>query len=354
MKRKIRILNNNLNSSLYTILLKINFKLELKEVISIAKLDNLLAILWMLSSDKKVTAKQISDKLEMNIRTVYRYMDTLSKSGVPIISDTGHNGGYTLLSDFIEAPLFFNSEEKTSICHAANFAEEAGYYGGDSLNSAITKLRNYSNLEQAIEVEKRVSSLEVIKRDNAYPIDSYLEALECCIADRNSIIISYRKNSKATSNDRQVKPYRIIYWKNKWYLVAFCQLRDDIRTFRVDRIESLTVTDETFEQKEDFSAESFFMGNLLPIMENEEETMRLVIKGDVSALDDVCHHWFLGHYLTERTFNQVEFQLEEDMMHKYIPQILLSYGKGIQVVEPLSLKEEMIKNLSDLIEFYQK
>ena len=44
-----------------------------------AKLDNVLAILWMLSSDKKVTAKQISDKLEMNIRTVYRYMDTLSK-----------------------------------------------------------------------------------------------------------------------------------------------------------------------------------------------------------------------------------------------------------------------------------
>lgn len=63
----------------------------------------------------------------------------------------------------------------------------------------------------------------------------------------------------------------------------------------MDRIESLTVTDEMFEQKEDSSAESFFMGNLLPIMENEGETMRLVIKGDVSALDDVCHHCYLGH-----------------------------------------------------------
>ncbi|WP_410533150.1 hypothetical protein [Staphylococcus aureus] len=50
-----------------------------------------------------------------------------------------------------------------------------------------------------------------------------------------------------------------------------------------------------FEQKEDSSAESFFMGNLLPIMENEGETMSLVIKGDVSALDDVCHHCYLGH-----------------------------------------------------------
>lgn len=71
-----------------------------------AKTDNLLAILWMLSSGEKITAKQISERLEINIRTVYRYIDTLSMSGVPIISDAGHNGGYTLLNNFIEAPLF--------------------------------------------------------------------------------------------------------------------------------------------------------------------------------------------------------------------------------------------------------
>lgn len=71
-----------------------------------AKIDNVLAILWMLSSGEKVTAKQISEKLEMNIRTVYGYMDTLSISGVPIISDAGHNGGYSLLNKFFEAPLF--------------------------------------------------------------------------------------------------------------------------------------------------------------------------------------------------------------------------------------------------------
>lgn len=90
-------------------------------------LDNILRILWMLSSDKRVTTNQISDKLEMDIRIVYRYMDTLSKSGVPIISDTGQNGGYTLLNDFYEAPLFFDFEEKKSLIHTADFAEEAGY-----------------------------------------------------------------------------------------------------------------------------------------------------------------------------------------------------------------------------------
>ena len=79
------------------------------------KIDNMLAILWMLRSGKKITAKQISEKLEMNIRTVYRYIDTISTSGVPIISEPGHNGGYSLLNNFIEAPLFFDFEEQTSL-----------------------------------------------------------------------------------------------------------------------------------------------------------------------------------------------------------------------------------------------
>ena len=319
-----------------------------------AKLDNILAILWMLSSDKKITAKQISNKLEMNVRTVYRYMDTLSKSGVPIISDTGHNGGYTLLNDFIEAPLFFNSEEKVSLGHAANFAEEAGYYGGKFLNSAITKLRNCSNLEQVIEIEKHMSSLEVINQNNTDTINSHLKTLERCVVDRISIIISYRKNGDNISKDRQVNPYRIIYWKNKWYLIAFCHLRNDVRTFRVDRIVSFTLTDETFDQLDGFTVENYFANNLLPIMEDDGTTTNLIISGDVSTLDDVCNHWFLGHYLKERTFNQAEFQIEVDIMHKYIPQILLPYGKGIKVLKPLSLKEEMIKHLSELIEFYQK
>lgn len=77
-----------------------------------AKIDNMMSILWMLSSDKKVTAKEISEKLEINIRTVYRYMDTLCASGVPIIADAGHNGGYTLLNNFVEAPLFFILKSK--------------------------------------------------------------------------------------------------------------------------------------------------------------------------------------------------------------------------------------------------
>ena len=239
------------------------------------KIDNMLAILWMLRSGEKITAKQISEKLEMNIRTVYRYIDTISTSGVPIISEPGHNGGYSLLNNFIEAPLFFDFEEQTSLFHAAVFAEEAGYYGGEALNRAISKLSNYSNQEQETKINQHVTSLEVISRLSSLSMEPFLKELEQAVADGYSVKILYHKSGEKQLNDRLVDPYRIIYWNNKWYVIGFCHLRNDIRSFRVDRMESLMLTENKFNRPENFSARDFFMKSLLPTIEDKEEGLLL-------------------------------------------------------------------------------
>ena len=317
------------------------------------KIDNMLAIIWMLRSGEKITAKQISEKLEMNIRTVYRYIDTISTSGVPIISEPGHNGGYTLLNNFIEAPLFFDFEEQTSLFHAAVFAEEAGYYGGEALNRAISKLSKYSNQEQETKINQHLTSLEVISRLSSLSMESFLKELEQALADGYSVKILYHKSGEKQLNYRLVDPYRIIYWNNKWYVIGFCHLRNDIRSFRVDRIESLMVTENKFNRPENFSARDFFMKNLLPTIEDKEGITSLVVNGNESTLNDVCQHWFLGHYLHERNSNQAVFLLEKDIVHTYIPYLLLPYGKSIQIIEPMSLKKRLVEVLSELIQFHQ-
>jgi predicted DNA-binding transcriptional regulator YafY len=93
------------------------------ECIPVAKNDHMLAILWMLSSGSKITAKQIAEKLEINIRTVYRYINSLCASGVPIIADSGQNGGYWLMDHFIQTPLVFDLEEQKALLHATVFAK---------------------------------------------------------------------------------------------------------------------------------------------------------------------------------------------------------------------------------------
>lgn len=317
------------------------------------KIDNMLAILWMLRSGEKVTAQQISEKLELNIRTVYRYIDTISTSGVPIISEPGHNGGYSLMTSFIEAPLFFDSEEQTSLVHAAVFAAEAGYYGGKALDRAISKLSNHSNREQETKVNQHLTSLEVISRAGSLPMEPFLKGVERAVADGYSVNIQYQKSGEKQLDDRLVDPYRILYWNNKWYVIGFCHLRNDLRSFRVDRIESLRLTENKFDRPENFSARDFFIKNLLPTLEDKEGLSSLVISGDQGVLADICQHWFLGHYLQDRTSNQAIFLLEQDVLHTYVPYLLLPYNQSIRVVEPASLKKRLIEVLSELIKFHE-
>lgn len=76
--------------------MSLNLRKE-KRGISMAKWDNMLSMLWMLRSGRKLTAAQIADSLEISVRTVYRYIDALCASGVPVIAESGHDGGIRIM-----------------------------------------------------------------------------------------------------------------------------------------------------------------------------------------------------------------------------------------------------------------
>ncbi|UDN59002.1 helix-turn-helix transcriptional regulator [Clostridioides sp. ES-S-0010-02] len=318
-----------------------------------AKIDNMMSILWMLNSEKKVTAKQISEKLEINIRTVYRYIDALSASGVPIISDTGHNGGYTLLNNFIKAPLFFDTEEQTALLHAAIFAKEEGCFLDDTLDKATSKLKMYSNQKQEEILTKHLIGFEVIKPTGKISIESVLKKLKNSIVNELSVEINYRTACEEKSKCRIINPYGIVRWNNNWYIVAFCQMRNEIRSFRVDRIGSVIETSNTFSRPKEFSASEFFIKGIMDETKDEDNLITLVIEGRINALDNLCQHWLLGYYLKERTPNKVIFKLQEDIIFTYIPNILIPYRKSIQIIEPLSFRDKMVENLLELISHYQ-
>ncbi|WP_018590564.1 helix-turn-helix transcriptional regulator [Terrisporobacter glycolicus] len=294
-----------------------------------AKIDNMMSILWMLSSDKRVTAKEISEKLEINIRTVYRYMDTLCASGVPIISDAGHNGGYTLLNNFVEAPLFFHTKEQTALLHAAMFAKEAGYFLNEELDKATSKIKMYSNQEQEKVLNQHLAGFEVIKPIAKSSVELLLKKLEHNIVNKLSVEIKYRTGSEEKVKERLIDPYGIVYWNNNWYLVAFCHFRNEIRNFRVDRIISTIGTENTFNFPESFSPSKFFMKTLLEYKEDTQDLKLLIIRGKANALDNLCQNWFLAHHIKERNSNEVIFLLQEEVIYKYVPDLLIPYGKSI-------------------------
>ncbi|TCP29986.1 putative DNA-binding transcriptional regulator YafY [Scopulibacillus darangshiensis] len=318
-----------------------------------AKADNMLSILWLLKTGKRITAKQLAEVLEINIRTVYRYIDSLCASGVPIIADSGHNGGYSLLSTFNDTPLIFDLDEQKALLHAAKFAQEAGYPFGEALDQAVSKLKRYTNEDQLNKIDRHLAGFDVINPPADSSIGTFLQVLEVAVADGRTLSITYKKGHEAPPTTRSIDPYGLVYWKGKWYIIAYCQLRSDIRSFRVDRIQAVTRTDATFERPKAFSARDFFLSRLLPDLERKEHLISIHIQGKENAINDLCKHWMIGHAVVGRSANNLHFMAEKKMTLSYLPYTLMSYGKSIKVLEPKILKEKIAAVLSDLLNHYK-
>jgi len=149
-------------------------------------------------------------------------------------------------------------EEQKALLHAAVFAKEAKYPFSEALSRATEKLKLYSNQEQESILNRHLVGFEVINRDIAYAVKVVLEELEQSVANEYSVEIEYRSKNEEQSRPRVIDPYGIIYWNNKWYTIGFCHLRDEIRSFRVERIVQIKQTKMMFERPEAFSAKGFF------------------------------------------------------------------------------------------------
>lgn len=318
-----------------------------------AKADNMLSVLWMLKSSRRRTAKELAEALEMNIRTVYRYIDALCASGVPIISDSGHNGGYSLLQSFTDAPLIFDLHEQKALIHAALFAQEAGYPFGDDLNRAVSKLKMYTNEEQLDDINRHLKGFEVISPPSNAPLITFLQQLEQSVADGVTLCMEYAKGYENTAETRFLNPYGLVYWKGKWYIIGHCHLRDAIRSFRVDRIQALSRTDRSFERPAEFSAKSYFLNNLVGEKSDNELLTCIRLQGKPQAIQDLGHHWLFGQAVVERSTANLTLMLDAHAIRNIVPYMLISFGKSIQVLEPSSLKDRMAEIAQDLVDYYR-
>jgi len=316
-----------------------------------SKADNLLSILWMLRSGKPMTARQLADALEISERTVYRYIDALCASGVPVLAEPGHGGGYRLPESFGQVPLIFDRDEQKALLHAAAFAREAGYPHGDALERAVAKLRRFAGEDAR---RRHVDGFDVILSSAGASGEQtpLIRELEAAVAESRTLRVVYRKPSAAEPQARHLDPYGLVYWKNRWYVVGWCHLRGEIRSFRADRMTEAVRTERTFTRPEGFSARVFFLKSILPDPD-DGRSVTVRIRGREEALADLCGHWFFAHVLAERSANEAWFRLDETAIRTYAPFFLLPYGKSIRVLEPALLRQRLADIAAELAEHHR-
>jgi predicted DNA-binding transcriptional regulator YafY len=219
----------------------------------------LFSIIFLLQRRGTLKACELAEELGVSERTVHRYMGMLDEMGIPIYSERGPYGGFSLVRGYKLPPLVFTPEEATVLYLGAELVQDiwgASYY--DAAVAARAKLDNVLPEALLQEVKRAQRGLLVtgwLRRDYG-PWAPMLDDLRRSVARRRRVRLVYQSFHQRVT-ERMVDPYALALQWGHWYLAGHCHLRGGLRTFRVDRIQTLELTAEAFELPSDFSAREY-------------------------------------------------------------------------------------------------
>jgi len=204
--------------------------------------DRLFRIVQLLRSGRLQTARNLAEKLQVSHRTIYRDVQDLQLSGVPITGEAGV--GYTLRRDFDIPPLMFDREEIAALVLGARMVQA---WGGMQLTEAANRAIRKIEAVLPTDLRERIDDVLLYApgiRVSA-EVRSRLDALHIAAQERRIVLIAYAREDGEHSV-RRVHPLALYFWGGAWTLAAWCELRDDFRSFRVDRMEHLDSLSEKF------------------------------------------------------------------------------------------------------------
>ncbi|MCU7920506.1 MAG: YafY family transcriptional regulator [Candidatus Thiodiazotropha sp. (ex Epidulcina cf. delphinae)] len=197
--------------------------------------DRLFRITQELDTERYVTAQTLAALLEVSQRTIYRDIDDLSASGVPIEAVTGT--GYRLCQGFRLPPLMFEDEELTALLLGMRMVQSWSDRGHAAAASrALRKVK--AVLPERLRPVLDREALLVPDFHVPDQIREYVALLRKAITEQRKVRIAYRREDGAPS-ERVLWPLGLFYWGQKWTLGAWCELRGSFRHFRLDRIDTL-------------------------------------------------------------------------------------------------------------------
>lgn len=216
--------------------------------------DRLFQIVQQLQGRRLMTARQLAERLEVSERTIYRDVQDLVLSGVPIEGAAGV--GYVLRGGFHLPPLMFTPEEMEALIVGARML---GAWGGRKLSAAAEEalLKIEHVLPPRMKRELKKPRMFAPGFNGVQQYGKSLDTVREAINARNIIDIHYHRLDGVYS-ERRIWPLGLVFWGNVWTLAAWCELRNDYRTFRVDRIKQLKVIPETFSETHEISLQTLF------------------------------------------------------------------------------------------------
>ena len=294
--------------------------------------NRLFRILYYILEKGKVTANELADKFEVSVRTIYRDIDSISSAGIPIYALQGKGGGIEIAEDFVLSKSLLSENEKQQIMSALQGLDNTTIQRENELLtklSALFKMKNTSWIE-----------VDFNNWQNNKLYEKAFNDIKSAILSKNIISFTYfSSNEKETS--RSVKPVRLIFKSQDWYLYALCLLRNDFRYFKLSRIKNLEIHEEKFED----SFDDVIFKKEMP----HENTVHIKVKFDRKVAFRVYDE--INGEITEDNDGNLysEIEIPNDYnLYNYI----FSFGDGAEVLEPKDIRMQIKEMINKMAEKY--
>jgi predicted DNA-binding transcriptional regulator YafY len=217
----------------------------------------------LLQSRSRLSGTELADRLDVDPRTVRRYVSALQELGVPVESEAGRYGGYRLRPGYKLPPLMFNEEEALALILGLIGSRRAGLLAAaPAVEGALAKIDRVlpDRLRGRVQAVQGALAFTPLRGYAAASNPSMLVEISEAAQENRRVWLRYHAADEVT--ERTIDPYGVVVHRGRWYTVGWCHLRSDVRMFRLDRIQALEPRDETFSRPVDFNCVDYVLESL--------------------------------------------------------------------------------------------
>jgi predicted DNA-binding transcriptional regulator YafY len=293
-----------------------------------------LTVLEILQARERVSGTELAERLEVDIRTVQRYIARLQDLSIPVESVRGVGGFYRLRPGFRLPPLMFTDEEAFALSLGLRALRQLGLSAfAPAAEGASAKLGRVlpDALRYSIQTVEDVVSVEPGPWVVSTSADCLIRVASAIRSGRR-IRFGYESHAGVVSK-REVEPYAVIHIDGRWYLIAHCLTRQSLRTFRLDRLTELEVRAEAFERPARFDARAY-LEERMPFVQSDYQ-IDVWIEMPMGEAERTFAGWRVA---TEKDGEGTRLRCGRDQLEMFAA-MLLSMRRRIVVYEPAELRE---------------
>ena len=294
----------------------------------------------------RISAKVLSEKLDVSLRTIYRDIQVIERAGIPIITYAGSQGGIGILKDYKISKGLFTKDAVTVLLKGLNLLSSP-ILSENEKSLTHEKIKSFLSQQELNDLGNDLNQLAVdlspwfLKQN----INNKITIIKGALKQQLLLSFDYRK-IKNNAISRLIEPYQLLFKEKEWYLQGYCLNRNDFRIFKLSKMSKVHKTDINFIKRSTPDMVSLFKQD----MKTKVFKIKLLIDSSIlERILDYCDERDIHPFKDNKYL--ADFDFIED---NYSYGILMSFGDKCLCLAPEHVRNELIQRTEKLWRLYNK